>query len=133
MSKWMKEAERNPVGMSLFSVLTKPLRYFSYLQQAEKTLSGETLDPTAGYNRGSYTANAIPGAVSREIENSGKWGKVGSYKKHPDDPFRIIRAGEGKPVRGLGCLEKRIRTSLLLSCCLSGSPPHPGANGVSGV
>ena len=65
--------------MSVYSTLTKPLSVFSYAQQAEKVLSGEKLDPNAGYNRGSYTANAIRGAVSREIENSGKWGKAGSY------------------------------------------------------
>ncbi len=76
---WAEEAEKHPVNMSVFSTLTKPLSVFSYAQQAEKVLSGEKLDPNAGYNRGSYTANAIRGAVSREIENSGKWGKAGSY------------------------------------------------------
>ena len=76
---WAEEAEKHPVNMSVFSTLTKPLSVFSYAQQAEKVLSGEKLDPNAGYNRGSYTANAIRGAVSKKIEKSGNWGKAGSY------------------------------------------------------
>ena len=65
--------------MSAFSILTKPLSVFSYPQQTEKVLSGEELDPNAGYNRGSYTISAIRNAVSKQIEKSGKWGKVGSF------------------------------------------------------
>lgn len=76
---WSKEAEKNPTRMSVFSILTKPLSIYSYIQQAEKWAGGEEIDPDAGYNRGAYTSNAIRNTISRKIEESGKWGKVGSY------------------------------------------------------
>ena len=76
---WSEKAEKNPTRMSVFSILTKPLSIYSYIQQAEKWAGGEEIDPDAGYNRGAYTSNAIRNTVSRKIEESGKWGKVGSY------------------------------------------------------
>ena len=76
---WSKEAEKNPTRMSVFSILTKPLSIYSYIQQADKWAGGEEIDPDAGYNRGAYTSNAIRNTISRKIEESGKWGKVGSY------------------------------------------------------
>ena len=76
---WSKKAEKNPTRMSVFSILTKPLSIYSYIQQAEKWAGGEEIDPDAGYNRGAYTSNAIRNTISRKIEESGKWGKVGSY------------------------------------------------------
>lgn len=79
-TEWAAETQKgglNAARMSAFSTLTKPLSMFSYAQQAQKALSGDAIDPNAGYNRGVYVPNTIRQTRSTDIEK--KWGPVGSY------------------------------------------------------
>ena len=75
---WASYAKSDPVGSSVFSVLTSPLKGVSYIGQAADLIHDGKLDKDAGYNRLSYIPSTIRNQVSTTIENSG-WGKVGSF------------------------------------------------------
>lgn len=76
---WADYAKESPVGSSVFSVLTAPMKGLSYIAQAADYLGSGTIDQNAAYNRFSYANSAIRNQVSQTIEESGNWGKVGSF------------------------------------------------------
>ena len=76
---WKDYAKGSPVGSSVFSILTSPLKGLSYLGQAADYLGTGKIDQNAAYNRLSYLNSAVRGQVSETIEQSGKWGKTGSF------------------------------------------------------
>lgn len=76
---WKEYARESPVGSSVFSILTSPMKGLSYIGQAADYLGTGKIDQNAGYNRLSYVNSAIRGQVSETIEQSGKWGKAGSF------------------------------------------------------
>lgn len=76
---WREYAKESPVGSSAFSILTSPMKGLSYIGQAADYLGTGKIDQNAGYNRLSYVNSAIRGQVSETIEQSGKWGKAGSF------------------------------------------------------
>lgn len=76
---WREYAEEHPVGASVFSVLTSPLKGISYLGQTADYLADGKIDQNAAYNRFSYSNSAVRDEVSKTIEESGKWGKAGSF------------------------------------------------------
>lgn len=76
---WRDYAKESPVGSSVFSVLTSPMKGLSYLGQAADYLGTGTIDQNAAYNRFSYANNAIRNQVAETIEQSGNWGKAGSF------------------------------------------------------
>ena len=76
---WREYAKESPVGSSAFSILTSPMKGLSYIGQAADYLGTGKIDQNAGYNRLSYVNSAIRSQVSETIEQSGKWGKVGSF------------------------------------------------------
>ena len=76
---WREYARESPVGSSAFSILTSPLKGLSYLGQAADYLGTGKIDQNAAYNRLSYLNSAVRGQVSETIEQSGKWGKAGSF------------------------------------------------------
>ena len=78
-ASWKEYAKGSPVGSSAFSILTSPLKGLSYLGQAADYLGTGAIDQNAAYNRLSYANSAIRGQVSETIEQSGKWGKAGSF------------------------------------------------------
>lgn len=79
--KWQKYANEHPVKSSAFSVLTSPLKGFSYIGQAAEYLEDRRIDQNAGYNKFSYIPSSIRRQVSQDIEQTveGTWGKVGSF------------------------------------------------------
>ena len=78
-ARWASYAKESPVGSSVFSTLISPMKGLSYLGQAADMLDDGKMDQDAGYNRFSYIPSTIRSQVSTTIENSGKWGKVGSF------------------------------------------------------
>lgn len=78
-ASWAAWAEEHPVKSSVFSVMTSPIKGLSYLGQAADYVADGQLDQNAAYNKFSYTNSAIRNQVSKQIEESGKWGKVGSF------------------------------------------------------
>ena len=76
---WRDYAKESPVGSSVFSVLTSPMKGLSYLGQAADYLGTGTIDQNAAYNRFSYANNAIRNQVAETIEQSGNWGQAGSF------------------------------------------------------
>jgi hypothetical protein len=77
--EWAAYANEHPVGSSVFSVLESPLKGISYLGQfADYTADGK-IDQNAPSNKFSYIPTAIRNEVSETIQNSGKWGGVGSF------------------------------------------------------
>lgn len=76
---WAGYAKESPVGSSVFSTLISPMKGLSYLGQAADMLDDGKMDENAGYNRFSDIPSTIRSTVSTTIENSGKWGKVGSF------------------------------------------------------
>ena len=77
--KWAEYANEHPVKASAFSVMTSPMKGLSYIGQMTDYLKDGKIDQNAGYNKFSYGNSAIRGEVSKKIEESGKWGKVGSF------------------------------------------------------
>ena len=72
-------AQAHPVASSALSVMLSPVKGVTRLGQvAEKAITGE-IDQNAAYNRASYIGNDIRQAVAQKIQDSGKWGKIGSY------------------------------------------------------
>ncbi len=76
---WKEYARESPVGSSVFSILTSPMKGLSYIGQAADYLGTGKIDQNAAYNRLSYLNSAVRGQVSETIEQSGKWGKAGSF------------------------------------------------------
>ena len=76
---WRDYAKESPVGSSVFSVLTSPMKGLSYLGQAADYLGTGSIDQNAAYNRFSYANNAIRNQVAETIEQSGNWGRAGSF------------------------------------------------------
>lgn len=76
---WSQYAKEDPWGSSAFSILTSPMKGLSYLGQAADYMADGTLDQNAGYNKFSYINSKIRESVAQKIEESGKWGKVGSF------------------------------------------------------
>ena len=76
---WRDYAKESPVGSSVFSVLTSPMKGLSYLGQAADYLGTGTIDQNAAYNRFSYANSVIRNQVAETIEQSGNWGKAGSF------------------------------------------------------
>lgn len=72
-------ARESPVPASVFTVLMSPLKGLSYMGQVSDYLDDGRIDQNAQYNKFSYMPTAIRGQVSQMIEESGKWGKVGSF------------------------------------------------------
>lgn len=80
-AEWGQYASEHPVGSSVFSVLTSPMKGISYLGQAADYLEDGEIDQNAGYNKFSYIPSAIRGRVAQDIEKQveGFWGKAGSF------------------------------------------------------
>ena len=76
---WAAEAAKNPVGASVFSVVMSPTKGLSYIGQLTDYIGDGEIDQNAAYNKFAYTNSAIRGQVVKQIEESGKWGKVGSF------------------------------------------------------
>lgn len=76
-AQWAAYARESPVGSSVFSVITSPLKGLSYLGQAADYLEDREIDQNAGYNRFSYINTAIRDEVTGIVEE--KWGGVGSF------------------------------------------------------
>lgn len=76
---WANYAAENPIAASVFSWAMAPTKGMSYLGQASDYLTGGEIDQNAGYNKYSYAGSAMRGQVAKKIEESGKWGKVGSF------------------------------------------------------
>lgn len=79
MEYWADYAKEHPIASSIFSVATSPLKGLSYIGQIADYASDGTIDQNAGYNKFSYINSSIRNQVSQQIEQSGKWGKVGSW------------------------------------------------------
>lgn len=77
--EWGAYAKEKPFESSLFSVVESPLRGMSYLGQAADLMDDGKIDQNAGYNRFTQIPGDIRSTISNEIEDSGKWGKVGSF------------------------------------------------------
>lgn len=58
---WKDYAKGSPVGSSVFSILTSPLKGLSYLGQAADYLGTGKIDQNAAYNRLSYLNSAVRG------------------------------------------------------------------------
>ena len=76
---WAGYAKESPVGSSIFSVITSPLKGLSYLGQFADYAADGTIDQNERYNKFSYMNTAIRNEVADTIEKSGSWGKVGSF------------------------------------------------------
>lgn len=76
---WADYAAKNPTKASALSWVMAPTKGLSYLGQAADYLTGGEIDQNAAYNKYSYAGSAIRGQVAKVIEDSGKWGKVGSF------------------------------------------------------
>lgn len=78
-AEWAAMAKEDPFGMSVVSVMRAPLKGLSYLGQVTDFIDDGKIDQNAAYNRHAYTNTAIRNQVSTMIEQSGKWGGVGSF------------------------------------------------------
>ena len=76
---WAQYAKDDPFGSSVFSTITSPLKGLSYLGQATDMITTGTIDENAPYNSFVYENSAIRSQVAKSIEESGKWGSVGSF------------------------------------------------------
>ena len=76
---WANYAAESPIAASVFSWAMAPTKGMSYLGQTADYLTGGEIDQNAGYNKFSYAGSAIRGQVAKQIEESGKWGKAGSF------------------------------------------------------
>ena len=74
---WKQFAKESPVGSSVFSVVTSPLKGLSYVGQIADFAQDGVIDQNEGYNKFSYTNSAIRNEVSNTVEQ--KWGSVGSF------------------------------------------------------
>ena len=76
---WANYAAESPIAASVFSWAMAPTKGMSYLGQTADYLTGGEIDQNAGYNKFSYAGSAMRGQVAKQIEESGKWGKAGSF------------------------------------------------------
>lgn len=76
---WADYAAKNPKKASVLSWVMAPTKGISYLGQAADYMTGGEIDQNAAYNKYSYAGSAMRGQVAKVIEDSGKWGKVGSF------------------------------------------------------
>ena len=76
---WAEDAKKYPILASAFSTIMSPLKGVSYIGQLADMVDDGKLEENAGYNRFSDIPSAIRTQVSTTIEDSGKWGKVGSF------------------------------------------------------
>ena len=74
---WRAFAKESPVGSSVFSVATSPLKGLSLIGQIADYTADGVYDENAGYNKFSYSNSAIRDEVSNIVEQ--KWGGVGSF------------------------------------------------------
>ena len=77
--QWAEMAKEAPVLTSLLTVGTAPARGISYISQAVDFLQDGKIEDNARYNQLLYSTNAVRNQVSKQIEESGKWGEVGSF------------------------------------------------------
>lgn len=77
--QWAGYAKESPVSSSIFSILEAPMKGVSYLGQLADYMKDGKIDQNAGYNKFSYMNSAIRSEVANAIEQSGKWGKAGSF------------------------------------------------------
>ena len=77
--KWADYAAEHPVTSSALSFVSSPLKGLSYFGQALDKIKDGEIDQNAGYNKFSYVNSTIRNKVVQQIEESGKWGKVGSF------------------------------------------------------
>ena len=75
--KWAAYAKESPVGSSVFSVLTSPLKGLSYIGQYGDYVQDGVIDQNEGYNKFSYINSAIREEVGKTVEAN--WGGVGSF------------------------------------------------------
>ena len=75
--KMRQYSKEDPVGMSVATVLTSPLKAASYAGQLGDFAATGKVDQNAAYNRYAYTSSAVLSTVAREIERN--WGKTGSF------------------------------------------------------
>lgn len=78
-TKWANFANEHPVLASLSSVALAPAKGVSFLGQTVDYIADCELEDNARYNALLYGGNAVTSTVSRKIEESGKWGEVGSF------------------------------------------------------
>ena len=76
---WGAIADKYPALSSVKSWLTSPVKGISYAGQLIDYLDDGKIDENASYNKLVYENNAIRTQVAKKIEESGKWGKVGSF------------------------------------------------------
>ena len=74
---WSAYADEHPVMASAGTVLATPMKGLTFVAQTASALSGEGLDPNAGYNRFVYIPNAVRATVSQKVEQN--WGEAGSF------------------------------------------------------
>ena len=70
---WQQQARENPVGASIFSAVTSPMKGLAYLGQATDFLADGELTENAQYNKFSY----IPSAIRETVPEN--WGAVGTF------------------------------------------------------
>lgn len=75
--QWAEYAQESPVGSSVFSVITSPLKGLSYIGQIADYAEDGAIDQNAGYNKFSYMNRAIRDEVTGIVEEN--WGGVGSF------------------------------------------------------
>lgn len=66
-------AKESPVGSSVFSILTSPLKGLSYVGQTADYLQDGKIDQNAGYNKFSYSNSAIRNEVSKDMSGVGNF------------------------------------------------------------
>lgn len=74
---WQQEAEKHPVGSSVFSVVTSPLKVLSAAGQFADYIGSGKIDENAGYNSFARIPSTIRDTVSQKAEE--KWGPAGSF------------------------------------------------------
>lgn len=67
------------IAGSALSIGLAPLKGMGYIGQGVDMMLNGSVDENAAYNRFSHASNVIRDQVSQKIEQSGKWGPVGSF------------------------------------------------------
>ena len=75
--QYAEYAKEDPVGTSVFSVVTSPLKGLSYIGQIADYADDGSIDQNAGYNKFVHINSAIRDEVSTTVEEN--WGGVGSF------------------------------------------------------
>ena len=66
-------AKESPIGSSIYSILTSPLKGLSYVGQTADYLDDGKIDQNAGYNKFSYSNSAIRNEVSKDMSGVGSF------------------------------------------------------------